>query len=162
MNDVSLPDSLPMGWFEAGRIQVEISTTGRRCAPGEGVNVLLPRKQESPEIDSLVPAGLEQAQENEVIFQPPLAGQGRGVVTKICESPDRVLGRIVVPGHTIMFEEREESLPILQQSRSDRLRGFGRKTLIRKTQEELGHWARMSSQMPSPQTMFVDGGDDRP
>ena len=61
-----------------------------------------------------------------------------------------------------MFEEREESLPILQQSRSDRLRGFGRKTFIRKTQEELGHWARMSSQMPSPQTMFVDGGDDRP
>jgi len=76
MNDVSLPDSLPMGWFEAGRIQVEISTTGRRCAPGEGVNVLLPRKQESPEIDSLVPAGLEQAQENEVIFQPPSRVRG--------------------------------------------------------------------------------------
>jgi hypothetical protein len=103
-----------MGRLESGRIQIEISMTARRWASGEGFNVFLPRKQEPPKIDGLVPTGLEDTQENEVILQTLLPGQQRGVIAKICESPDRVLGRIVVPGYAIMFKEREESLSILE------------------------------------------------
>ena len=71
------------------------------------VHVLLARQKELQEADTLVSTGLEEAEENQVIVQTRL-GQGPYCILTIARKPlDGVLGAIVVPGDTIMVDERE-------------------------------------------------------
>src|SRR4051812_21367811 len=98
---------------------LRIHLKGRRLVPGspplaEGGNILIPREQKLEEPYAAVLAGLLHAQQDKVFQQPLLAHLAVVEFTKASESLDRVLRRVVVPGCSVVVQEREESALVLE------------------------------------------------
>src|SRR5262249_50920019 len=119
-------------------------------------------KQEFEEADALVPAGLLDAEQHQVLLQsgggdvplaaPPIVG----------ELLDRVLGVVVVPRYTVVAEERKELLSALGESRLITLGDLGCVARLRQSAEEAVYLLLVRVQVLAAEPVLIYRPDDRP
>src|ERR1700741_672672 len=86
------------------------------CPRAEGVHVRLPGEQELQKADAPVAAGLVEAKQHKIVFQPGLPQPPWVILAVIGELSDAVLGQIIVPTYSIVLDEGEEFFAILEHT----------------------------------------------
>src|SRR5205085_4525754 len=84
--------------------------------PAKYVHIVLLRQQKPQKADTFVTARLTDAQQHEIITQPGFLQGPLSLLSVVCKLLDAILRIVVIPGHSVVFEEREQILSILGQA----------------------------------------------
>ena|SRR5437660_1763648 len=91
---------------------------------GEVVDVLLARTQEIKKVHAHVPAGLTEAQKNQMVAEAFFRTNSSDHVPERSERFDRMLRIVVVPRDPVIAEKREQLVSVLFQTLLDLHRGL--------------------------------------
>src|SRR5579872_5461776 len=107
------------------RRTLRVQMTGQSVSFREGVDVVLPRRQELPEVEALVFARLANAEQFQEIDYAGILHHARSVRTVIRKTLDRIFGVVVVPGNAIVVKECKKFVSILEKPLTQCLGGLG-------------------------------------
>jgi hypothetical protein len=128
-----------------------------RC---EGIHIAFSRQQEFQEAYVSDTTGLINAQQYQMLGKPSFFDISSDIFPVITDTLDRVLGQIVVPGHAVMLQEREQALAIAEDTLLQGLGGIGFVDAVRERIEECRHVPSVTLQALALKAMLVDRDDD--
>src|SRR5262249_19455877 len=127
-----------------------------------GIDILLLREEELEEADAPVLAGLLNAEKHKIIRQALLAHQAIREPSIVRERLNCLLCGIVVPGHPVMIQEREQLALVPGEPRLVGSSHLGAVDSSLQVAKVPGNVDLVVLQVPLHQTVLVDRVHDRP